>query len=145
MKSFLTSLFVCCCISLSIGQGNLQFDHVLYIRPTLSNFGGQSTPEVSTTLTIPTGKVWKLETAWVNRSTSVSTGKVTEGTMYIDGVSIFDRVTSGATSMVASNTSLPMWLGPGTYTLTLKGECTSCPSSYIYTGLVTGIEFNVIP
>jgi hypothetical protein len=120
-------------------QGNLQFNQVIYIKmsyvlPTSSSF--QTSQQ---TLTVPPGKVWKIESA--SGSAQGSTNYVSPTTsITLDGVILTFYNGSSGTYW---ETNFPIWLPEGTYTLAMVSS-TSTVNTTI-TGRLSAIEFNVTP
>lgn len=118
-------------------QGDLQFSQVinydLFVQANGSTYYG--TDEV--TLTVPAGKVWKIESGHLSeRITNSNQYHIPGGYLLLDG------------SIIAGESSnnydpkFPIWLSPGTYTITLQGGTNS--SDYAWTAFVSIIEFNVV-
>ena len=127
MKKALLLIAVLTISFVAKSQGNLQFNQVIRIKHTTLTSG------VAGTITVPAGKVWKIESA--------SGGDAWE--LSVDGQIVYSssQQVSGTTQSWYVNTvTLPMWLGPGTYQIT---------ENTTYTGNITtvlsGIEFNVVP
>lgn len=104
-------------------QGNLQFNQVLTGSATLGTNG------VSTILTVPAGKVWKIESVngWADCGSRLG-------------------ITLNTISTLASTSNFPIWLKAGdTFRLTVlinPGSGSACgPMNYYY----SIIEFNIIP
>jgi hypothetical protein len=133
MKNLL--LIITCALSSSLfGQGNLQFNQVKL---------------VSAVQTVPTGKVWKIEsiiyntqivtaTAWPD-SYNGTTTNVEAANILLNGVSITTRKSSSSAAYQNANslvweTKLPIWLPAGT---------TLASSTGVYS--LSIIEFNIIP
>lgn len=130
MKKIIGLLSVVICLSnYSLGQGNLQFNQVIngelnaYCTYDLSTLG---------TITVPTGKVWKIE------STSLmyydGTWANSDGNpVFINKHVVWDLGPQGLDQ-------LPLWLSPGTYTV----QTTGYNSSELFFSYSV-IEFNVVP
>ena len=134
------SLFTC---GKWFAQGNLQFNRVVNYNLT----GTTSTTSIQTIQTIsiivPVGKVWKIESASsrIQGSSGLSNGSGSAvASILIDNNFI-------SVAPVASASYLPLWLYEGTHSLQLVvdniggSSCTGC----VAYGMVTGIEFNVVP
>jgi hypothetical protein len=110
----LVSLFF---ITESKSQGNLQFNQVLNV---------EFTSTVSTTLTVPSGKVWKLENLVMTSLNNYACFAYNGSTYYLR---------QHNTSSSAWD-NLPFWIGAGK-TVTFGAGCAS--------GMISIIEFNVVP
>jgi hypothetical protein len=123
-----------CFISLQLfAQGNLQFNRV--VNETLTgNFGGYYT---AGTITVPAGKVWKIEAASV-----ISLNNTTIGTPDLGGAGSWMGIGNhpcyyyNAPNIV----HLPLWLSAGTYDVGGKRD-TAEPIRIV----ISAIEFNVVP
>ena len=123
----------------SYAQGNLQFNQV--IIENLSSTVSSYTTVTATTITVPAGKVWKIEHAdlWFNNSTRQSFSGYYS--LYIDNIILHhSRGSSGSSNQFAEN--FPVWLPAGTYTVFISNEDSS---SHNYSGTINAIEFNVVP
>jgi hypothetical protein len=114
-------------IHLSIkAQGNLEYNRVVLV--TLSGLYYQP---VDTIFTIPTGKVWKIESAMAGNIEYPGFTHM----LYLNGKMFF-----------ASNSSyggiFPIWLPAGTYTL--SAICAQGASNYT-NGSISAIEYNEVP
>ena len=108
MRKFIL-LAACFFILESKAQGNLQFNQVLNV---------QFTPSASTTLTVPAGKVWKLESMVMNSSNAA-------GCFSYNGTFYYLRPEN-----------CPFWIG-SEQTITFGAGCSL--------GMISIIEFNVVP
>jgi hypothetical protein len=124
--------------SASFAQGNLQFNQVM-----LLDFGPISVSSVaifSQSITVPSGKVWKVEHAsvWREASGYRLTGDAPYS-LYIDNICVVQQ-TNAATSGSKSN-SFPIWLPEGTYFLKISNSS----SAMTLAASLNAIEFNIIP
>lgn len=120
-------------------QGNLQFNAVKYYPMTLTQVGSSVYSETPVTLTVPSGKVWKLESCganYYNPTTNLS-GNLTYAKIILDNKVIWETNGNYATSF------MPLWLPPGTYTLALRSNYL-VNGTMLY-GFMSAIEFNVVP
>ena len=102
-------------ISISLkAQGNLQFNQVLLLDVT----------NPANSVTVPAGKVWKIESAIMNQNNSYTQ-------LQIGGVSYY----LSSTSTLYKN--VPFWIPSGTSLGLLS------PSGHL--GKISIIEFNVVP
>ena len=127
MKKILTLLAILFS-STMYAQNNLQFNATKYIKFTIAS--NEVTKD--TTITIPTDKVWKIESVSISyQMTSLN----------LDGVQIAANPLNGGVYTPAPNTACPIWLPSGTYTVTLK--------NYVAAGqgnaFISAIEFNLVP
>ena len=127
MKSLV--LIAICFISLQISaQGNLQFNQVIKVS--------------SSTMTVPAGKVWKIESfqqSNVAGTTNSTSGcDVTRVRPYIiDGQPYqnIGNIASGNGGYVyVPENRMPIWLAEG------QTAATACPSDFL-----SVIEFNIVP
>jgi hypothetical protein len=98
-------------------QGNLQFNQVLNIE--FASMG-------STAVTVPAGKIWKLENCML---TSINN----YACMVFNGTTYYLRQHNTSSS---AWDNFPFWFGSGK-TVTFGGGCSA--------GIVSVIEFNVVP
>lgn len=117
MKKILT--LICALFTTYVySQGNLQFSAVKYIKlESVYNF--------DTLITIPIGKVWKIESAAASFT----------GTYY-PRINL-DNATIAYGLGIA--TPFPIWLSNGTYTFSLIGG--GSPGN----GFISAIEYNIVP
>ena len=125
MKKTLILLFVLLPFSLVINaQGNLEYNKVKLV--TING----SSPDI--VITVPVGKVWKIESAIVGYYQYGSP------TMYLDNQLIYQTG--------LANKIFPIWLPSGSYTLSLF--CVSCNGSSgpgNLKGSISAIEYNEVP
>jgi hypothetical protein len=133
MKKIFTIIVLLVSINISRAQGNLQFNQVKNIDLNGSvsvGTGGFSQPISNIgTITVPNGKVWKIESG-----TGVVTGNQ-EGAIVFTTDIIFK-----IGNYTINNTKLPLWLSSGNYIITAIG-----PSNYNVVISISALEFNVIP
>ena len=110
-------LAACFFVFESKAQGDLQFNQVLNVEFTSS---------VSTTLTVPNGKVWKLENLVMSSLNNYACFTYNGSTYYLR---------QHNTSSSAWD-NFPFWIGSGK-TVTFGAGCAS--------GMISIIEFNVVP
>jgi hypothetical protein len=127
--------------SQGFAQGNLQFNRVINytLSGTIPASANTPTTVQTITVTVPVNKVWKIESAHCRASnTSNVQNNQVEAYIALDNAWI-----------MANNTSyviptFPIWLSAGTHTIQIISDNGSTLVSNLY-GLVTGIEFNIIP
>lgn len=115
MKTIVLSLFVGISLGLS-AQGNLQFNQVINLEFV----------SAGTTVTVPVGKVWKIENCMIT-STNFYACMVVNGQIYY--------MRQHNTSSSAWD-NFPFWFAEGK-TITFGGGCSS--------GILSILEFNVVP
>jgi hypothetical protein len=145
MRSFLFStLFFLS--SVSYGQGNLQFNQVL--SPSIT-VGIQPPGQIITSaITVPSGKVWKVESSSFSRVEPTIPGYrltiwggTTNQTFYLDDYTVCTYL---APSIGFIEPKFPIWLSEGTHTLRMINHSSSSNASPA-TGTLSVIEFNIIP
>ncbi len=125
---FALFIFLLSISSTSFGQGNLQFNQVINGEITalvdydLTTMG---------TITVPTGKVWKVESVSM-RYFDGAWATVSNATAWINKHHVWDPGLN-------IPSILPLWLSPGTYTISAVGSNETIDFTY------SVIEFNVIP
>ena len=152
MKIFVLALFSALSSQL-YSQGNLQFNQVYNL-----SFSGTQTPTASVptvtfqnaSISVPAGKVWKIESANVTTQQSISTGYLLHpivnggGTfLMLNNIVIANNL--GATSNYDKFTSFPFWLPAGTYPVKLVGQYPNDYGAWTAYSNVSIIEFNIIP
>ena len=134
-------------ISLQLNaQGNLQFNQV--ISETFSISGGtyNSTYNFTNSYTVPSGKVWKIESVTF-RSNSVSTTYHPSCFISINGIISLYNYGGQANQNDAGGTlnEQPIWLKAGDVVgVSMRNSCaTNCSQSV--SGHISILEFNVTP
>ncbi len=114
-------------------NNNLQFNQALFgaVSQTFPNTPNDGIPLVIGSITIPVGKVWKIESA--------------------SGLTLLpnNNYSFGVTKYIINNFSMdatekPIWLPAGSYTIKRQNEG-AVPVVVTYTFNYSGIEFNVVP
>jgi hypothetical protein len=128
---FLTSLEM-------FAQGNLQFNRVVNLKYSVACNTSANTTVA--TVTVPTDKVWKIESA----SISALSGwfrSIDLLNLYVDSHML---VQGGGNLSTSSPTysSCPVWLSAGTYPVIVANYT---GSSYTAVSSLSIIEFNVVP
>ncbi|MDC0338649.1 hypothetical protein OAN33_03825 [Flavobacteriales bacterium] len=127
----------------SIAQGDLQFNQV--INETYSGVGsGNSNSRINIgSITVPSGKVWKVQTASITMATGTNGSYVFNGssyynhTVYIGDNMVFMYMDSPDEAL---GQLLPLWLGPGSYDVgCAQGLSVNAKIA------ISAIEFNVVP
>ena len=135
MKNLITSICAILVIaSTTYGQGNLQFNQVISVSfdLTAASSGFYSLG----TLTVPAGKVWKIERTSLDQEYLGNLYPQYNGSSYAH---IGDYVVWNNTTTYPQHL-FPLWLAEGTYPMTC-----SPGNSGTYHLAVSAIEFNVIP
>ena len=122
----------------SNAQGNLQFNAAKIIEVSNVNgsyafiVGGNQGIAHDTTFIVPTGKVWKVESA----STSIiNTTSNNWSLISIDGKNVY--------GWNISNGTFPIWLPAGLHSMTFIYSASASYNSG--KGSINAIEFNIIP
>ena len=130
-------LIAICFIALQLSaQGNLQFNQVVNNSYTATLGTTQTTIG---TITVPAGKVWKIESA--NYYFTQGTGNRIPGRgsgSYI--AYIGDNLIWDGTNGLGHQDFFPIWLPSGTYDVSSRS-----PATYLVTVNFSAIEFNVVP
>ncbi len=140
MKKILVA-FICILglSTFSSAQGNLQFNQVI-IENFSANIGTWTTSTVAT-ITVPAGKVWKIEHADLWIQSSLRQTQHSEYSLFIDNILL--RRHKGSTGNAHQYASrLPVWLPAGTYSVIISNEDSSV---YDFVGDINAIEFNITP
>lgn len=121
----------------ALAQNNLEFSQV--INQDISVVANGSTDYITNTitLTVPAGKVWKVESASVSEKYTGSTYSYHS----LGGTLMLHNTIIGRQNNNFSN-GLPFWLSEGDHDLILQGGTSS--SSYSWFGHLSIIEFNVV-
>lgn len=156
MKKIISTIFTLVCLN-SYSQGNLQFNKV--VNYDLSGILNSTNTTLNYTLqtvtiTVPIGKVLKIESANVR---SIYTYPSNIQVQYVNTEIILDNVVINrevkdlSYNQIVSNSgsifgTFPIWLSSGSHTLALICDNPySLSSSLSGYGKVTAIEFNVLP
>jgi len=133
MKKLFIILLILFSYQLTKAQGNLQFNAVKNIEMHGAGYPAGSIG----TITVPSGKVWKIESVHFSSGENVelygSSGK--KYNLFIDKHLVFsNRVTSGAILV-----KLPIWFPSGTFDVVAETG-----SGYSGYAKISAIEFNVV-
>ncbi len=132
---------LCLCAFIAKAQANLQFNQVIYLKYSYVLPNSNSYQKADYTITVPAGKVWKIESAVASSQNSGSNYVSPTSTLVLDGVNLtFYASGSGA----YKDAPLPIWLPAGTYDVTLVTSA-STSAGAITSGRISAIEFNVAP
>lgn len=143
MKKLLTLfVFVLVMATGAFAQGNLQFNEAKYIELGMTLAPSVSYQFVEQTITVPSGKVWKLESA-----TGTYVQNITPYPTYSPSIHIFlnRRMIFGTTTNPLIGNTFPIWLPAGAYTLRLAHTTSTSSSVHEIVGFVSAIEFNIVP
>ncbi|MDX2001887.1 MAG: hypothetical protein SFW35_05630 [Chitinophagales bacterium] len=124
-------------------QGELQFNQVRNIALSVSG-NGATTLTQTQSVTVPSGKVLKVETAYFSysaASTPTAYYALAGGSNYVNLI-INDVIVSSTGSTLPSNGGV-YWLPAGTYSFVMQGYINSS-GSFILRSNVSCLEFNVI-
>jgi hypothetical protein len=117
-------------------QGNLQFNRV--INYTMASQTVFSPGLLQTTVTVPAGKVWKIEAASYNGAGSPG------WSLILDNYLLFTYIiNSGGGLNYFPEIHFPIWLPAGTYNLKAQYYITT-PSALFVGASISIIEFNII-
>jgi hypothetical protein len=118
-------------------QGNLQFNQVIHTEFTANNLlNGNSVVCSPSTVTVPAGKVWKIEQSSVYMNTALGSTACCYS-MYINNTLLFNKHNTNFSAT-------PLWLSEGSYTVKIAFETTS-GGPFNFKGSINAIEFNIIP
>ena len=121
-------------------QGNLQFNQVIIQNINAPSMGTYTTASVGT-ITVPAGKVWKIEHADLWIQSSLRQTQYSEFSLYVDNI-LLRRYRGSTGSSHNYQDRLPVWLPAGTYSIFVSNEDSSVWS---LVGDINAIEFNIIP
>lgn len=138
-KIFSTFFLILLLTGAAEAQGNLQFNQVI-VQDFTSTISSWTTATVSV-ITIPAGKVWKIEHADLWLQNSLRQTYDNEYSLFIDNILIHRA--KGSTGSGNQYTSrFPVWLPAGTYNVIVSNEDSSTKN---FVGDINAIEFNIIP
>ncbi len=146
----------------SLSQTNLQFSKVVYFKtsgnyqgnPNLSNVINQLNYK-DTSISVPVGKVWKIESANVTShggSSGFELAPVNSGYSYggnfllLDNLLIASQTSANYTeSKIDKYSNFPIWLPSGSYSLKLIGQSVAASVSYTVYASISALEFTLVP
>jgi hypothetical protein len=129
MRLIVSCIIFFCSIYSFIAQGNLQFNQIVTVS--------------TTTMTVPSGKVWKVESyqqrnVWAAASSTQNCNETYNVRPYvIDGYNFYDSegISTGYSNIyVDPGNRFPFWLTSG------QTARTTCPGDFL-----SVIEFNIVP
>ncbi len=139
MKQLIIIFLLLAMFATAKAQGELQFNQVIFLEKSIVLPANISSPFTEQSITVPAGKVWKIESvmaSFFQNSSSPNPGFSTSGTVMLNKKIIF------STGNVAN---FPIWLPAGTYTIRyIYNQSTSGSINELYGG-ISAIEFNVVP
>lgn len=133
--------------STMFAQGNMQFNQIkrlAYSGTVSSYFNSNGDPVTLASVSVPAGKVWKIESGSIFGSWSNSGVKMLTSDMalFVDNQIVYLGESSYSSAMQRnSSTSAPIWLGPGTYSFSYY--CGNSLASS-YKAVISAIEFNIV-
>ncbi len=132
-------------------QGNLQFNQVINVNLSgVVNTGVSGNILIQTlNVTVPANKVWKIESA-TTRINSSTASPITGLSASANRSYIFlDNNLIGFiyqnTSVLVTSVSMPLWISSGSHTVQLVVDISSSGSLQQVYGLISALEFNVVP
>jgi hypothetical protein len=126
-------------------QGNLQFNQVInqtITTPLGTGFSGSNNQTL--VVTVPAGKVWKIESAHLSYQISTNTKYFVADATNENTQLVLNGGVIAVESDDFYKTPGPIWLAEGTHTFILQGFINS-GSQYRWNAFITAIEFNIIP
>lgn len=135
MKNFILVICVLLFSTAVFAQGNLQFNRAFLVEHSFVVPINVLGPFSEISITVPAGKVWKLESVIATLQNSNGSIGTTMAVM-INNKSLYASGTAAP---------FPVWLPEGTYTLRLTYTSNTGLANNVVYGGVSGIEFNVIP
>ncbi len=121
--------------SIGFSQGNLQFNQVVTEMKT-TNFSGVGGAVLSTTFTVPTGKVWKVEGLYQNVANNI--GALSGPSSYI-----VNNLNPNHLLKTYTDNNI-LWLPSGNYQIRYYWGCGSTNCSGTVYNTINSIEFNVV-
>ncbi len=131
-------------------QGNLQFNQVINVNLSgVINTGVSGNLLIQTlNVTVPANKVWKIEGATTRINSSVSspiTGLSTANKPYIFLDNNLIGFLNLSTGVLVTSVSMPFWISSGNHTIQLVADISSSASTQQIYGIISALEFNVLP
>lgn len=145
MKSILILVALVGISFAGFAQGNLQFSRVVLWETDFMLATNALNQFVEQTITVPAGKVWKIEGAYATYRNNSPTNPTyhTWPQLLINNKLIHSSSSSSSTTTAWYN-YLPMWLPEGTYTVRVVSYNGSSQGNEVFAGL-SAIEFNLTP
>ena len=131
-------------------QGNLQFNQVINLNLSgVINTGVSGNLLIQTlNVTVPVNKVWKIEgaTTRINSSTtSPIYGLSPSNKPYIFLDNNLIGFLNLSTGVLVTSVSMPFWISSGNHTIQLVADISSSGSTQQIYGIISALEFNVLP
>ncbi len=125
-------------------QGNLQFNQVVNYTINTPFGSGLSRPNETLVVTVPAGKVVKIESAHLSCQSNSSIYYIIGNSSSPTGHLVLNGAIIACFDNAARVHEGPIWLTAGTHTFFLQGFFNSS-SQYRWNAFVSGIEFDVVP
>jgi hypothetical protein len=142
MKKIIITIVLLIAVNTIKAQGNLQFNQVknIEITGTTLPYDPNTAVPISTigTITVPTGKVWKIE------STSVKENNLNAIYTTSSFVLLLNSHVAYATNQGTNNQPfvfLPIWLSAGSYQVKISSQAAQMSAI----ASISAIEFNIAP
>lgn len=120
-------------------QGDLQFNQVIFLEKNFVIPANVSLSFTEQTITVPAGKVWKIESVMATYFQNTSTPNPAYSSAAT--VMLNKKILFSANNVA----NFPVWLPEGTYTLRyIYNQSTSGSINELY-GAISAIEFNIVP
>lgn len=131
----------------SKAQGNLQFNRAIDNNYSISVAGSSTGASgyniTTTTITVPAGKVWKIEACHVSTSGSSNPTAYSSPGATSSSIGLSVTLDLGVISNGSNGFNGPLWLAAGAHTLVLYGTAYNTSQTYTHNVLMSGIEFNI--
>jgi len=142
MRLMFIILFVMSNYKLAYAQGNLQFNQIIRTSFIGTSPATQNSPAVIFgTITVPLNKVWKIESGSIMDSAQLNTQKIM--CLSVDGQLLYSVYNGGGGGGTAFYVSPPIWLGTGTYNITVSNNDGNYPN-VICVAKISAIEYNIV-
>lgn len=135
MQRAVAALCLLFLVSFVKAQNNLQFNQVIRLGYT-GTVASNAAPVSAGTLTVPAGKVWKIESG-----SAIDTKLFTvQLSLTVDSQLVYSGHSAG--SSMPFQLTQPIWLGPGTYNVAVA---LITGFNYNFVAKISALEFNVVP
>ncbi len=137
--------------SWATAQGNLQFNQVINLNLSgVVNTGLSGNILIQTlNVTVPANKVWKIEGATTRINSSSGSPIVGLSTTGNRSYIFLDNNLIGFiyqnTVVLATSVSMPFWISSGNHTIQLAVDISNSTSLQQVYGMVSALEFNIVP
>jgi hypothetical protein len=131
-------------------QGNLQFNQVINVNLSgVVNTGVSGNILIQTlNVTVPANKVWKIESATTRINSSTTSpiyGLSPSNKPYVFLDNNLIGFLNLGTSVLVTSVSMPLWISSGSHTIQLVVDISNSNSLQQVYGMVSALEFNVVP